>query len=304
MSALLDAGISLGTAAISSVIGGKRSMSGLEKAQRDAIRLNTELLKKDRAYYESNYQPLETQLAGMASAAGSEQEQQEAAADVGARIQQGYKGATGELERNMAASGANPADPAYQSTMASLAGQKAGEIGGAQYQAAKGVRDEAFNKVAGVAQIGKGMPGQITSGLATVANQYGNMSVTDNYLRNQQLANSAYALQPVGKALGSYVSDWWTARNPVSTIPTNTVPFNPSQTGVSGDTAKMIGLKTGGIVEQPTVAALAEDGKEEAVLNHGALRLLGKGAVNKLNEMGRMIAQKGARPPVHSLGVA
>lgn len=304
MAAIWGAVGSAAISGISSYLGSKRSMSGLEKAQRDAIRLNTDILKKDRAFYEGTYQPLEAQLSGMAAKAGSEQEQQEAAADAGAAIQQGYKGATGELERNMIASGANPADPAYQSTMASLAGQKAGDIGGAQYQAMKGVRDEAFNKVAGVAQIGKGMPGQIQSGLATVANQYGAMNAYDSAMRSQNAQNTAYALKPMAQAIGGAVSDWWTARNPVSVMPQSTATFNPNQTGVYGETAQMIGLKTGGIVEEPTVAALAEDGKPEGVLNNGALRLLGHAAVNRLNEMGKLIAQKGARPAVHSLGVA
>lgn len=307
------AGVAMAVGAIgSAVIASEASSAASKRAAKAGDGQNqlawqqAENARVQQAFWEDNYAPQEQRLAQTVRDAGSKAEQDEASAAAGAAVARAYDDQSAALDRNMAASGNNPADPNYQALKASISSNAAPAIGGARYWAAKGVRDDAFNKQMGFVQIGRNIPGQVQAGLSSAASQLGNISSRNQDLANQQSVNAANATKTIWDAGVGAVRSWNQTQGIGAGATAASAPgvtFNPAQTGLYGDTATMIGLKTGGIVEGPTVAALAEDGKPEAVLNAGALKILGRDKVAKLNRMGETIAKRGVSTQRHmSLG--
>jgi len=185
---------------------------------------------------------------------------------------------------------------------------KAGSTAGAQYQARKGVRDEGYGRRYAVSQLGRNIPSTVAAGFGSEANTASNLAnqqavVAQNALNNQRQDQSLIAslLRPAANA----VQNWW------STPGTTTATANNPATGntwANDLNNGVIPMAAGGVVEEPTKALIGEQG-DEAVLNEGALRMLGKKNVEKLNRMGNLIRQgvpretQRSRPMVSLRGV-
>jgi len=294
------------TAAVSSALADDYGAENANAAQQQSLQDKTELDKKRYAFWEKYYQPIEKELSKESLAAGSQQQQDEAAAEVGSALTQSYDATDAELRRRLEASGGNPADPAYQSMLASQALAKGAQIGGAQYQARKGIRDEGFAKRFGVAQLGRDIPGSVSAGMATSSGLYGDIARQGAVLQRQQQQDIAYALRPIQQGVSTGVQNWWSSPGATANNPQT---GNPWAVDAAPGPYQVIPMAAGGVVEQPTKALIGEEG-DEAVLNEGALKLLGKKNVERLNRLGALIrkgvpreAMRSARPATSIRGV-
>lgn len=290
--AAVGAAGAIGAASISASASKKaaKNSSVADFAQAAALDQQTAINKEQYEHWVDTFLGVERQLGNQAFAADSEKNQNDAAAEAGAMTARTFDDQRDATRRAMEQSGNNPADPAFQSTLASISAQAAPAISSMQYLAKKGVRDDVFNKQMGVAQLGRGIPGQVGASLSSTAAAYGARADRLQANADRTAANTAYAVKPLVDFAQKGVAALW--GSPSTTPPAQSGGYGTL--GMSDDTARSIGLlKEGGIVDGPMIAALAEDGKPEAVLNNGALKLLGRDKINQLNEMGRRIAARG-----------
>lgn len=269
-------------------------------AQAAALDQQTAINKEQYDHWVDTFLGVERQLGNEAFVADSAKNQDDAAAEAGAITARTFDDQREQTKRAMEQSGNNPADPAHQSMLASISAQAAPAISSMQYLARKGVRDDVFNKQMGVAQLGRGIPGQVTGSLSSTAAAYGARADRMQANADRVAANTAYAVKPLVDFAQQGVKALWNS----SPTPSATASGGYGQVGMSDDTARSIGLlKSGGIVKGPMIAALAEDGKPEAVLNNGALKILGTKKVNELNKMGRAIAERGVATPARHVSL-
>lgn len=286
----------IGSASIASSASKKaaKNSSVADFAQADALNQQTQINKEQYEHWIDTFMGVERLLGAEGKAAGSQQQQDEAAADAGAITARNFDDQKAQVARAMEQSGNNPADPSFQSTMASISAQAAPAISGMQYLAKKGVRDDAMQQRLAVAQLGKGIPSQVGSSLSSTAAAYGARADRLSASADRTAANTAYAMKPVVDFATTAAKGLLAGANPQGSA--SLAPGYYGNLGMDSETQARLGLKEGGIVEQPAVTALAEDGKPEAVLNNGALKLLGRDKINQLNEMGRRIASRGVAP--------
>lgn len=292
------AGAVLGGAA-SAVVGSALS-SGDRKAGRSASRAEADATRQQAAIageqwerFKQIYAPLEESLAAEVKTLGGAEDQERAAAEAKSGVAQSFKTANERIARELIeGAGADPSSPFYQHALASSRFAEAGASSGADYQAREQARTMGRQARYALLTAGQGIPSTAMSGLGAASAGFGSQAAAGFGRARQTAQDVGYFAQPFVQAGVNAVQNWWGNRNMRNVVPQG-VSFNPAQTGWDSSVID-IGLAKGGIVTKPTVAAIAEEGKPEAVLNPGATAMLGAKKIEKLNQAGlRHMAKQG-----------
>ena len=146
---------------------------------------------KDRARYESIYQPLEDNLAADAASYASPERKEREMGRAQANVAQQFSAARRNAQRNLESFGLNPADTRYAALDIGVRAQQAAAAAGAGNAASdmvdatgRALRSEAIN-------VGKGYPGQI-------AGTYGTALQAGSGANQQGLATTASGANTMG----------------------------------------------------------------------------------------------------------
>lgn len=176
-------------------------------AAMDRQAINDESAAKDRARYESIYQPLEETLANEARDFASPERQEQEAGKASAAVAQQFDAARRAAAQNLEAYGVDPTSTRYAALdMGSRIQQAAAQAGAANQgrtqaeMMGRAMRSEAIN-------VGRGYPGQI-------AGTYGTALQSGNTAANAQLAGTASGASTMGTAtqwqgLGTNALNTW-----------------------------------------------------------------------------------------------
>lgn len=245
--------------------------------------------------YKTTFQPLETDLAAKAKTYGTPEEQEAAAGRANADVTSSFDATRKAQQLGLSGSrGLNPNDPAYAATVGSTNLSEAASKAGAETQARIQARDQGFAKELDAIGIGKGIP-------ASSANTLGNVAATTG-IRGSQAFNQAQQLN-TQQAQGVYgianlaqkgFNTW--SGGGTNDGRTNSSGWTSDQannydgSGVNSDSA--VYVRDGGIIKgrgtETSDSNPAMLSKNEAVLNAGAVRIIGVKAIHKLNEMGKL----------------
>lgn len=260
--------------------------------------------------YKSTYQPLEKQLVGDAATYGTEADQEAAAGRAHADVSQAFD-ATGKNSAALLASsyGINPASDAFKSNLNTVGTSEAVADAGAMNSARLQNRELGYAKRLDAIGIGKGIPASSASSLSSVASTTG-MRGLPNFNQSQQLnQQQAYGVYGIGQVAKNGVNAWF--NNGSSTGPavnqqsSGWTPEQAANYDGSGTNTDFAGFSEGtaqvrGPGTETSDSVPAKLSKNEAVLNAGAVRIIGKKAIEKLNKEGvAMMAKRGImkRPP-------
>ncbi len=298
-------------AAAAAVVGAVSSMSnsggggGASQTSNAAADQAAQVGREQWDYYKANYQPLETNLIGQASAAGSPEEFARARGAANADVTGAFDSARKQTKSRMESYGINPGSPAYQSTLASTDIAEGATKAGALTAADNNTRNLAYSKALDVVGLGRNIPAQSSASSANAANAStaaGRLA----FQRNQaNMQNTGYAINSVGNA----ASKWFGSNN------NNTAPAYNNQTSSSGgfydsgnygnaptDSGVVVPYAKGGLVARTDGAVIdAEktgDGEYDAAALKGVLQKRGLNpAVAHQQAHGAAQRHKGAITP-------
>jgi hypothetical protein len=156
----------------SAVVGGLMNRSANKAAKNannaaaDSARLQTEIARDQWDRYKSIYEPLERSYVNEAQQYDSPENYARAAGDASATVANQFSKAREQLMRTP---GLDPSSGAYQAGMTSLGLSEAATNAVQQNAARMKVKDAAFARKTDALSLGKNMPAQATSGLASAA---------------------------------------------------------------------------------------------------------------------------------------
>lgn len=257
--------------------------------------------------YKSTFAPLENDLAAKAKTYGTPAEQEAAAgranADVTGQFDQARKQAMLGLNGSR---GLNPNDPAYDAKIASTNLSEAATKAGAETQARIQARDLGFAKELDAIGIGKGIPASSANSLGTVAGNSNvfNQAQRQNYNQAQGIYGIANLAQKGFDAWSGRSSGNSSAPYESSGLGTS-IATNPYGSSSSAGSTPISYERDGGIIEgkgtETSDSNPAMLSKHEAVLNAGAVRIIGRKAIEKLNQQGKLARGGIMRRPPASL---
>lgn len=183
----------------SAVVGGLMNRSANKAAKNannaaaDSARLQTEIARDQWDRYKSIYEPLERSYVNEAQQYDSPENYARAAGDASATVANQFSKAREQLMRTP---GLDPSSGAYQAGMTSLGLSEAATNAVQQNAARMKVKDAAFARKTDALSLGKNMPAQATSGLASAAGTQTGLGA-----RFQDQANTE--AKATGQVLGS-----------------------------------------------------------------------------------------------------
>lgn len=170
-------------------------------AAKDALGISRDMWN----YYKTNYQPLETELIGLARDAGTQEEFARNRGVANADVTGAFDTAQKNTERRLQSYGLNPGAPAYQAGMASTDLASGAARAGALTMADRNTRTDAFNKKRDVVSIGRGLP-VASANTALGASAGLNSAGQIGFNQNQQLMrNVGYGIDTLTNA----AKDWF-----------------------------------------------------------------------------------------------
>lgn len=171
--AVAGAAVSVG---LSSVLnkGNSNSANRASNAAADATTLQSQIAADEWQRYKDIYSPLETQFVNEAQNYDSPTRYQQAAGDASATVAQQFGKARDRLSRTP---GLDPSSPAFNASMAGLDLAQAATDATQQNVARKNVMDTAYARKADALSLGKGLPAQAVTGLASATRS--NLSLAD-----------------------------------------------------------------------------------------------------------------------------
>ena len=198
---VIGAGSALG------LFGNHNGPSGAENAaanaSADATNRSSAMSQDLFDYYKNTYRPLETSLVSDAEKAGSEQMQEEKAAEAGSTVGAAYDNAdkARQLQNDQLGIRPDSGNAQEQERMNSIA--KAGSVAGAANTAREAERAYGLNAKIAAADVGKNLPSNAISAENGAANASGIAGL--NALRSSDiLANEAAGVGQLAGAVGSF----------------------------------------------------------------------------------------------------
>ena len=215
-------------------------------------------------YYQSHYQPLESNLIQQAQTAGSPEEYAAAAGRANADVTNAFNTAGKNTENRLQAYGINPGSPAYQSAVTSAGLAEGATRAGALTNAYNQQKQLAYSKALDVVGIGRNIPAQSAASAAGAANSAGRAqnSLNSQFLQNtQNMQNAGYAMQPLVGAAKSYFSTPSNGNPSMYNSDINNYNANNAMSGsTTGNTLNPVGVKDGGYLDGNGVRRYAEGG--------------------------------------------
>lgn len=218
----LVGGIASGVAGslIGGLLGDDYGAEGMNDAAAELSRAQAGIARDEYGTYKNLYLPAEQQLVREARAAGSLPAQEAAAGRAHADITQAFDRARRGEEMRLRGFGIDVGSPAHSAAMSTVALSEAAADAGAQTSARQRERDVGYEKLFGIAQLGRRIPGQASGAAGEAASRFGIMG-SAAYLQSRQNAQDAgYLWAPAVKAFGDWtgskINSWF---GPSSTQP-------------------------------------------------------------------------------------
>lgn len=189
--------------------GGSGGGGGASAGQERLANTQADLALKDRANYDEIYLPLERSLVDQAGKTNSPEEIARVEGEANADVTGSFNRARLEDIERMRAQGINPASPAFQSSQGSVGIAEAATRAGALKTARDTLRDTGYARQFALANLGRGIPSQVSAGLSSAGNQLSNIAARADMVSQRDKQNTAYALAPIGNAVNKYVSSKW-----------------------------------------------------------------------------------------------
>ncbi len=233
------AGASAGTAALvgagASLIGGSllADDNGAEAANgaaADANALQAQIARDQWNRYKEIYEPIERKIADEAQDYASPENYAKAAGDASATVSGQFGKARDRLTRTP---GLDTSSPAYTSSLVGLDMAQAATDATQQNAARQKVTDTAYARQTDALSLGKGLPANASSALATSANNNLSLAYMGNQQANRQAADTGSAISNIVSA-GSKWLNGMSTTTPVTapvTYPNNTPGFGLSDLG-------------------------------------------------------------------------
>lgn len=182
--------------------------SDASSAATDATRTQAQIAQDQWNRYKTIYAPLESSMVSAAQNYDTPAQYERAAGEASGSVAQAYGNARDRLSRTV---GLDPTSPAYTASMAGLDRSQAAADAVAQNTARKQVQDTAWARKSDMLSLGKGLPGQASTGLAAVSKQSADQASTA-YTRS---ATQAAGLGGVTRdVIGGLSSAWNSANTP------------------------------------------------------------------------------------------
>lgn len=217
MSAAITAAV--GATVVGSMLADDNGASAANGAAADSSRLQAEIARDQWNQYKELYQPLEKQYLQDVENYDSNDAYAKAAGDAQATVSSQFAKARGQLARTP---GLDTSSAAYQSGMVGLGLQEAASGAVAQNQARQKVKDVAFARKTDALSLGKGMPANASSALASSTSASLGLASLGYNQANQQAGALGSVLQRGGTAL----SGWLGSASPRTSEVGNTGIYN------------------------------------------------------------------------------
>lgn len=200
MSAAITAAV--GATVVGSMLADDNGASAANGAAADSSRLQAEIARDQWNQYKELYQPLEKQYLQDVENYDSNDAYAKAAGDAQATVSSQFAKARGQLARTP---GLDTSSAAYQSGMVGLGLQEAASGAVAQNQARQKVKDVAFARKTDALSLGKGMPANASSALASSTSASLGLASLGYNQANQQAGALGSVLQRGGTALNGWL---------------------------------------------------------------------------------------------------
>ena len=151
-----------------SLLANDNGATGANDAAADSTRLQAQIARDQWDRYKEIYEPLERQVVDEAQNYDSPENYARAAGDASATVSQQFGKARDRLTRTP---GLDPTSAGYQASMVGLDLAQASNDAVQQNAARQKVKDTAYARKTDALSLGKGLPAQAGSALATSANQ-------------------------------------------------------------------------------------------------------------------------------------
>lgn len=191
------------------VVGGLMSDDGSSSASdasADASKTQAQIAKEQWSRYKSIYAPLEDSVVADATNYDTPEKYAKAAGDASATVSEQFSKAKDRLNRTP---GMDTSAPAYSASMTGLNLAQAATDATSQNSARQKVEDTAYFRKIDALSLGKGLPAQASSALASSAN---NSLALSNALRQRETASAAGAGNMFG-GLYKAGSNWLNSGN-------------------------------------------------------------------------------------------
>jgi hypothetical protein len=156
--------------------------------------------------WKTNYKPLEENLIRSVNAYDTTERRDAAASEAIAGQQAASDGAQRQLGEALNERGVDPSEGQYQASMRDIAIRGAANAANAGNMARRAVEDTGFNRMAGLAAMGRGLQQSAAAGFGNAAN--GAMQMAN--FQNQQAANNATGMANFANQFGKSLKeiDW------------------------------------------------------------------------------------------------
>ena len=151
-----------------SLLANDNGATGANDAAADSTRMQAQIARDQWNRYKEIYEPLERQVVNEAQNYDTPEAYQSAAGEASATVGQQFGKARDRLTRTP---GLDPSSAGYQASMVGLDLAQAASDATQQNAARQKVRDTAYARKTDALSLGKGLPAQAGSALATSANQ-------------------------------------------------------------------------------------------------------------------------------------
>lgn len=151
-----------------SLLANDNGATGANDAAADSTRLQSQIARDQWDRYKEIYEPLERQVVNEAQNYDTPEAYQRAAGEASAAVSNQFGKARDRLTRTP---GLDPSSAGYQASMVGLDLAQAASDATQQNAARQRVRDTAYARKTDALSLGKGLPAQAGSALATSANQ-------------------------------------------------------------------------------------------------------------------------------------
>lgn len=182
---------------------------GASAGQEAASQAQADIARKEWKFYEEEYQPLERELIEETRETGTAEDQERFAGEAQADVTQSYDRARRESEGRMRAAGFTEADPRFSSAQQTFGASEAMTRAGATTAARRGRKDLRFDRLYGMAGLGRGLVTGAQSGFSQAGAGFGRAAAEQEGRARRRAGDIAYATEPLVQA----GQKWWDNRN-------------------------------------------------------------------------------------------
>ncbi len=288
------------------------NQSALMAGQLDAQRLAMDQAQDSYDYNKGTFRPLEAKLIEQATAWNTDAERERMASQAGANVQQALDNQRGQSMRALERMGVNPNSGRMAQLLSGTGLQGAAMQAQAQNTATMQARDQGFQRLAGVAGMGRGLSAAsiaaINAGSGAAQAGSGAASVGGSSMGSADRVGQMYTQNGLA-GLGGYGGSITSGANITNMGFQNSLAANQANnallSGVGGAVGSFL-MADGGVVRGPgtgtsdSVPAVNQDDGSPIRLSNGEY-VLPAATVRKIgiSKLDKIVEKTNGKPPVH-----